>query len=263
MSKPDAAAAALAYLARGWAVVPIHPAEKRPLVRWEAYQDAPPSEAEVRAWYARWPEAGVGIVTGSVSGLVVLDVDPQHGGEATLAPLTARHGALPATVEAATGGGGRHLYFRAPDDPLRSRVGLMPGLDLRADGGLVVAPPSRHPSGRRYTWRRGHAPDEAALAALPGWLADLGRGCAERRGHPAWCWRDLLRRGVSEGERNATIASLTGHLLWHGVDPEAIAELLLCWNRVRCRPPLDDDEVARTVDSIRRTHERHGGGDGP
>ena len=66
-----------------------------------------------------------------------------------------------------------------------------------------------------------------------------------------------MRRGVAEGERNNTIASLTGHLLWHGVDPEVALQLLLCWNRVRCRPPLSDDEVARTVESIRRTHVRH------
>lgn len=263
MSRSDAAAAALDYLARGWAVVPIHPAEKRPLVRWDAYQNAPPGESEVRAWYARWPEAGVGIVTGGVSGLVVLDVDPEHGGKATLASLTAEHGPLPATAEAATGGGGRHLYFQAPEKPLRSRVGLRPGLDLRAEGGLVVAPPSRHPSGRRYAWRRGRTPDETPPAALPGWLDGLVRGRPQGRGHPAWYWRDLLRRGVEEGERNATIASLTGHLLWHGVDPEAITELLLCWNRVRCRPPLSDEEVARTVESIRRTHARPGDGDGP
>jgi hypothetical protein len=61
---------------------------------------------------------------------------------------------------------------------------------------------------------------------------------------------------VPEGERNTTVASLTGHLLWHGVDPEVTMELLLCWNRVRCRPPLTDDEVIRTVLSITRLHRR-------
>jgi hypothetical protein len=68
-----------------------------------------------------------------------------------------------------------------------------------------------------------------------------------------------VRETVSEGQRNDAIASFTGHLLWHGVASDVACELLLCWNRVHCRPPLDDDEVARTVESITRTHIRHHG----
>ena len=76
-----------------------------------------------------------------------------------------------------------------------------------------------------------------------------------KRGHSAAYWRALVEEGVTEGVRNTTIASLAGRLLWHGVDPAVVCELLLCWNRVRCRPPLDDAEVARTVASIARTHD--------
>jgi len=65
-----------------------------------------------------------------------------------------------------------------------------------------------------------------------------------------------VEEGVEAGARNNTIASLSGHLLWRGVDPPVVMELLLCWNRVRCRPPLPDEEVARTVASITRTHRR-------
>jgi hypothetical protein len=64
-----------------------------------------------------------------------------------------------------------------------------------------------------------------------------------------------VQEGVSEGERNSTVASLTGHLLWHGVDPQVALELMLAWNRLRCRPPLDDEEVARVVASITHLHE--------
>ena len=77
-----------------------------------------------------------------------------------------------------------------------------------------------------------------------------------RSGHPAAYWRALVRRGVSEGERNNAIASLTGHLLWHGVDQTVVLELLLSWNRARCQPPLPDDEVAAAVRSVTRTHLR-------
>jgi hypothetical protein len=69
----------------------------------------------------------------------------------------------------------------------------------------------------------------------------------------------LVREGVAEGARNATIASLAGHLLWHGVDPEVVMDLLLAWNRARCAPPLEDDEVARVVASIVRLHQEEQG----
>lgn len=248
--------AALDYLARGWSVVPVRAREKRPLVAWQPYQQTRPTPAEVRDWFTRWPDANVGIVTGVLSGLVVLDVDPAHGGEQSLARLEREHGPLPVTVEAISGGGGRHLYFAHPGGEVRNRAGLAPGIDLRGDGGLIVAPPSRHPSGRRYTWRAGHAPGECGLAPLPRWLLP---GAAARTGHPLAYWRELVARGVPEGRRNSTLASLAGHLLWHGVDPDVVAELLLCWNRSRCQPPLSDEEVLRTVASITRLHQREEG----
>jgi Bifunctional DNA primase/polymerase, N-terminal/Primase C terminal 1 (PriCT-1) len=253
--------AARACLARGWSVIPIERRGKRPLVAWLEFQDRLATPDELEAWLARWPEANLGIVTGRISGLVVVDVDAGHGGEASLARLEAAHGPLPGTVEALTGGGGRHLYFAHPGGRVGNRVGLLPGIDLRGDGGCVVAPPSIHPNGRRYAWADGRAPQEAPLAPLPAWLLrDAG---ARRAGHPLAHWRELARRGVGEGERNATLASLAGHLLWHEVDPEVVLELLLAWNRARCDPPLDDAEVASVVESITRLHLGERGGPRP
>jgi hypothetical protein len=250
-------ASALAYRRRGWSVVPVEPRGKRPLVRWEAFQKEAASEQQIRDWLRRWPDANLGIVTGAVSGIVVLDVDPRHDGEESLFELTHRHGGLPETPEVLTGGGGRHLYFRHPGQALRNRVAVAAGIDLRGDGGLVVAPPSLHPSAKRYEWEVSHHPDDMAPAAMPEWLLALCRGETRHTGHPLSYWRALAREGVAEGARNNTVASLTGHLLFRGVDPEVALELLLCWNRVRCRPPLDDEEVVQTVDSIARTHFRH------
>jgi hypothetical protein len=152
-----------------------------------------------------------------------------------------------------TGGGGRHLYFAHPGGLSRNRAGFAQGIDLRGDGGYIVAPPSIHPTGRPYTWAPGRAPDEITLAALPRWIIVPIRG--PRNGRSLSDWRPLVREGVAEGQRNSTIASLTGHMLWHGVDPDVALELLLAWNRVRCRPPLDDAEVAQVVASIARLHD--------
>jgi hypothetical protein len=245
--------AAVHYLARGWSVLPLWCGDKRPLIRWETLQQARADAATLARWFARWPDANIGIITGEISNLIVLDVDPKHGGDDSLEELEQRFEKLPDTVEARTGSGGRHLYFTHPGGFVPNRAGLKQGIDLRGDGGYVVAPPSLHPSGQLYAWAPGHSPDDIMLAALPRWLLFAGRGLHARRSLEDW--RRLVREGVEEGERNSTIASLTGHLLWHGVDPQVALELLLAWNRTRCKPPLDDDEVGRVVASITRLHE--------
>jgi hypothetical protein len=252
VSPPGVRAAAHAYLGRGGSVIPMEHRGKRPLIAWLELQSRVATTDEADTWLQRWPNANIGIVTGRISGLVVLDVDAVHGGAGSLAQLEIEHGPLPRTIESRTGGGGRHLYFSHPGEPVANRVGLRPGIDLRGDGGCVVAPPSVHPNGKRYAWAAGCSPDEASLAPLPHWLLrTLG---AKRTGRPLPYWRNLVRAGVEEGERNARLASLAGHLLWHEVDPEVVLELLLAWNRVRCHPPLDDTEVAGVLNSITRLH---------
>ena len=98
------------YTARGWSIIPIRPGDKRPLVRWEDFQHRHANEAEALGWYRARPEAGVGIVTGAISGLVVVDIDVRHGGDGALEQLEREHERLPVTVECRTGGGGR-LYY--------------------------------------------------------------------------------------------------------------------------------------------------------
>jgi hypothetical protein len=249
---------ALGYLGLGWTPIPLRPHDKRPILSWEEFQSRRPERAEIEQWFAQRKDANLGVVTGRISGLVVVDIDPAHGGEESLEALERRHGKIGKAVESRTGGGGRHLYFRYPGLPVRNRTAIAPGIDVRTDGGYVVVPPSVHPSGRSYAWIHGCDPWSAEAAPIPEWLLELViGGRTPVRGRPLSHWREIVRQGVGEGERNSTIASLTGHLLWHEVDPEIILDLLLCWNEVRCRPPLSDDEVSRTVESIVRTHERH------
>jgi Bifunctional DNA primase/polymerase, N-terminal len=99
--------------------------------------------------------------------------DPRHRGDAALVELQRRHGNLPVTWQATTGGGGAHYYFRS-DAEIRNSAGKIgQGIDIRGLGGYVVAPPRRHVSGRSYAWDRG--PTDVALAAMPAWLADALR----------------------------------------------------------------------------------------
>lgn len=251
---PSALVAALGYARNQWSVIPMRARDKRPLIKWFEFQQRLATEQEIDAWYRRWPTANVGIVTGAISGIVVLDIDPRHGGEQGLAQWEMAHGPLPISIEARTGGGGRHVYFKHPGGIIHNRVGIVPGIDLRGDGGCVVAPPSIHRSGNAYTWVSGHEPDMIVAAEFPEWLLRLVRGDAKNPGHSLEHWRQLVREGVGEGMRNNTIASLSGHLFWHGIDADIVIELLSCWNRIRCSPPLDDDEVIQTVLSIFRLH---------
>lgn len=243
--------AARRYLERGWSVVPIAAGSKRPLVGWRVFQTRQPDAAELLGWFRRWPTANLAIVTGAVSGLVVLDVDPRHGGNEALDALQHELGRLPPTLSAVSGGGGRHLYFRHPGYPVPNSCGWRPGIDVRGDGGYIVAPPSMHASGERYRWIP--APADSGVAPLP---ASLTRSPGTRTTRTTGQWRDLLRVGVGPGARNNSIAALAGHLLQRGVDPGVTMELLLSWNRARCRPPLADDEVAQTLVSIQRTRLR-------
>lgn len=162
---------AIAYAMSGYAVLPIVPGEKRPLTK-NGVHDATTNVKQIREWWSRWPNAGVGIATGKISGVVVIDVDIKtHDGEASLAAWEAEHGTLPITAEVRTPSGGRHLYYRVqrsvggtsetttfgevllPSVNIGNSVNWLPGVDVRGDGGLVVAPPSVLSNGQ-YRWLR-------------------------------------------------------------------------------------------------------------
>jgi putative DNA primase/helicase len=254
---------ALAYAARGWAIFPVHSltngvctcgrdecesAGKHPRTK-TGLKEATTDAEQIREWWSRWPGANVGLATGAVSGLLVLDVDVDSGGEESATTLEAEHRHLPATVTALTGGGGRHLLFRHPGEEVRNSAGrLGPGLDTRGDGGYVVAPPSLHASGRRYLWQAGKSPDEVALAETPVWLLRLLEPSPIERSE-----RQPAQIGdgpIPEGARNQTLASIAGSLRWQGMEEGEILTALLEINARRCVPPLAETEVAQVAASI-------------
>lgn len=230
------------YLDLGWSVIPLR-RDKRPYLPWQTYQTRRPDPDELSSWWQRWPEANVGVVTGTVSGILVLDTDGPDG-EAALA---GRH--LPPTPTARTGKG-IHRYYRHPGRHVPNAVRLLNGVDLRADGGYVVAPPSVHPSGKHYEWVPGMSPWDLPCAEPPTWLLHQARRTLPPPGHPPDWWRRFLADGAPEGCRNDRLARLAGYLLRHGLTPEVVLELCRAWNLARCRPPLEDQEVVSIVRSI-------------
>jgi hypothetical protein len=246
--------AALALAKRNLAVFPLKPRDKIPLTA-HGFKDASCSPERIEEWWAKWPNANIGIATGTASGVWVLDIDGEDG-ELSLRKIEKSHGAvLPPTVEAITGGGGRHLYFRLPDfegapDVRNSAKFLGDGLDVRGEGGYVVAPPSVHKSGRKYVWS---VDTSFEFIVSPVWFVRLvasssvGNLDVRRSDHH---WVNVARNGAVEGTRNHTTASLAGFLLRSGVRPDITLELVLGWNESRNHPPLADAEVEQTVISI-------------
>ena len=241
---------ALNYAALGWCVIPIAPQGKTPLIRdWPKQASCDPDQ--IAGWWHQWPDANVGIVTGQLSGLFVLDVDPKNDGFTTLDLLIDKHGALPDTPTVRTGSGGQHVYFRYPSGiTIRNSASkLGPGLDIRAEGGFVVAPPSIHPTGREYLW----LDDQdwsTPLADPPQWLLDLlvTRPAPGGNGHQ----QQAQNSKVPAGQRNVYLTSRAGQLRRLGLDEAAIYAVLLIENRDLCDPPLDESEVATIARSVSR-----------
>jgi hypothetical protein len=210
-----------------------HPATRRGL------NDASTNLREIERWFGGIQQKPFNIGVAIPDGQAVLDVDPRHGGDETLAALEGVHGPLPLTWRVLTGGGGEHIFFSVPAGVvLGNSAGKLPGLDIKTFGGYVVGAASRHISGRTYAWCVDHHPDEVPMAEMPAWLAGLfaepvpsSRGASARMDIASF-----VSRNVVEGGRN--------------VDPPAVLEIALAWNAVRCAPPLGPDEVFKVVESI-------------
>lgn len=207
--------------------------------------------AQIEGWFAREPRANLGLRT---ERLICLDIDPRHEGDAALRALEREHGDFP-TWRSRTGGGGEHVLFAAPEAPAipssqaRDKPLLGPGIDIRAKGGYIVSPPSRHANGRYYTWDIDAHPDDIPLAPAPQWLlARLAPPPAAAAAPPDWA---RLASPI-EAYADAAAARVCGHLLRRYVDPSLAAGLLYAWNRAYARPALDEADLRRLFERIHR-----------
>jgi hypothetical protein len=210
----------------------------------------------------------VGLPTGEINNLVVIDIDDPDGWESLL-EIEEQHGRPPETLEVETGGGGRHLYFCAPEGvKIGSRNGWRKGIDIKAEGGYVVAPPSTHASGRKYQWADGRGPNEVEIAELPEWLLTLLPRKDEAKqapeahhitgstnGHASLLQRAqayVAKAGaVSEGNRDDAAFRLAGSVAALSDKGSRLSEseifaVLAPWN-LRNNPPLPANELRKCV----------------
>ncbi len=213
--------AALEYVKVGIPVIPLHGIKpdgsctckngpnctskgKHPI--YSGWQNRGIADAdEIQNWWRNNPHANVGIITGESSGWLVLDTDTKSQGFGTLQTLEMLHDTLPETVTAITGSGGQHRIFKYPDGlKVPNIAGFEKGLDTRSNGGLIVAPPSRHESGGSYKWADGLSPFNREPAEAPAWLVKLMMaGVNEHKKISNATNRSNARKSVPEGSRNS------------------------------------------------------------
>lgn len=258
--------AAVSYASRGWAVFPLAARSKVPAIR-GGCRSATDDPIQAEAWWSANPGHNVGIATGTPShGLVVVDVDvdPDTGedGMATLRAWESSHGELPETVSAVTGRGGLHLFYRT-DEPVRNSANKELGVDVRGEGGFVVAAPSTHPNGRHYEWE--NDPDEAAVAEADdnvlAFIANVqGRGRAAvgagAVGDSASGPRFELPQTIPQGSRDDTLFRYASSLQARGYDDDYIMSAVALANRERCVPPMGDADVARIAGGVCGRYEK-------
>ena len=197
-------------------------------------KDATTDIDKIRHWWGMWPDANIGIRTGEVSNLLVIDVDNPKA----FLELQEKVGELLETLQVKTGNG-FHLIYEYPKGHSISRANDLPhGIDLRANGSYIVAPPSKHLSGEVYQFMN----PEAQILPTPEVLLPL----LKKKGRSP----NKVGGAIPKGERNNDLASLAGKMRHLGSTPEEIEAALLSFNKTRCTPPLSKDEVEKIAASI-------------
>ena len=250
--------AALGYIRRGLAIFPCQPGGKEPVTT-NGCTGATLDRDVIDHWWTTRPDLNIGLATGDK--IFVVDIDADKGGEVSFAKLEKKHGPLPQTIEVITGAG-RHLWFRAPARRvIRNSVGkkssaLGEGVDIRGAGGYIIVPPSVHPTGRKYEFSVDSAD---ILADAPEWLIEATSWPANKpKGKTDEEWHDTLTRDIPEGERNDTLTSIAGKLLFHGLGMKLTHDLLTAISLARCKPPLSHREIETIILSIVRRENGNG-----
>lgn len=222
--------AALAYIAEGFKVFPVGP-DKKPLTA-HGLKDATQIQIGVKEYWTRWPNAGIALVT---DGLVVLDFDIKHNGLESKQAIEEKSGGLPATRTHVTGSGGFHYIYRnsnGTDIRNAVKLGGYEGVDIRANGGYIVVPPSLHESGGRYELQ-----DDLPIATAPDWLMELVKK------PQATAANTNADQPIPEGQRHDSLIRLAGTMRRPGMTEGAIFAALLVENNTRCQPPLPESDI--------------------
>lgn len=232
---------AISYANQGYAVFPLQPNGKQPLTE-HGFKDATRDAEQLRKWWAQWPDANIGLATGRISGIVVLDVDRKHGVDGV---VSAAELDLPPTLVIRTPSGGYHLFYKSPSSAIvPRRIGVRPGLDVLGEGGYVVAAGS-YVNGVPYQIVKNRP-----IAECPEVLINLALHASS---NPSAKVADPAPgEKVGSGGRNQYLTRIGGKLRHIGFSADELTAALLVINTTRCDPPCPEAEVRRTAASVSR-----------
>ncbi len=249
---------AVEYGDRGWRVFPLHTARnsacscgsqnctsaaKHPRIK-EWQKECSNQADKINDWWGKWPDANIGIATGSASGFFVVDIDPRHGGKESFQELVKQYGMFSKTMASNTGGGGFHLFFKENELKISNRTNVLPGIDVRGEGGYIVAPPSYHQSGAQYTWTKNLK--DSAIQEAPAWLLELLKRSVKPYSRSAVHAGEAVR----EGGRNNFLTKEAGKLRRLGLEHGQLLFELRKINSFYCQPPLDENELSTICASV-------------
>lgn len=237
--------AAIEYAKKGFAVFPLKYRDKVPLTR-NGCKDATTDAAQIKAWWQKYPNANIGLATGSVSQnvfVIDLDIDEDRGidGYHSLEDWQREHGDFPETWTAITGRGGYHLYYRG-NGKIKNRAGIIDGVDIRGNGGYVVAPPSIHKNGNRYEWE--YSPDEFEIAKADN-NVEYFLNHDDHRQSASFTMPNI----VSAGQRNQMLFRFACMMQAKGASDQSVFAATMAENESSCSPPLTEQEVRIIVSS--------------
>lgn len=240
--------AAIEYAKKGFAVFPLKYRDKVPLTR-NGCKDATTDAAQIKAWWQKYPNANIGLATGSVSQnvfVIDLDIDEDRGidGYHSLEDWQREHGDFPETWTAITGRGGYHLYYRG-NGKIKNRAGIIDGVDIRGNGGYVVAPPSIHKNGNRYEWE--YSPDEFEIAKADNNVEYFLNHDDQKQG-TAFTMPNI----VAAGQRNQMLFRFACMMQAKGASDQSVFAATMAENESSCSPPLTEQEVKVIVSSATR-----------
>lgn len=237
---------ALQYAALGLAVFPCKERGKSPAFKnWQTSATTDPEA--IKTIWARNPQLNIAIATGSASnGLIVVDVDNHDvNGADSLAEWERKNGKLPETATVLTGSGGVHYYYWS-QEPVRGATGVLPGVDIRGEGNLIVAPPSVHPNGNKYEWELTADIEDVGIANADEVVMKLINGGAKKQqAHEKFQLPDIIRNG----NRDDVLHRLASSLQAKGRTDDEIRVYVKYINETRCDEPLDEKEVDSLINS--------------
>ncbi len=192
---------AMTYLSRGWSIIPQVPRTKKPHVKWKPFQDRLPTETEIESWWSQWPDAGMAIIPGRLSGILVVDVDGSEAHDAMMRHL----GVEPIAPKVLSGSRAPHryhLFFQHPDFSTGAKkTPWHPKLEFRGHAGLTVLPPSLHKSGNRYVWAPGQSLDDLCPPDLPAEIVEALRPVNRSNTTTTAAMEDVSDLSVSDSTR--------------------------------------------------------------